>query len=174
MNILIRRYKKRTETIDGEIFIGNHKVCDCAENAQHALAAGIYPIVIIKCHQHARKQPCVVTSGSPHCQHCARKGYVSKNTNMPHFCPQICPGNGVYNRTDGAIIVGEHLTFGSLIHPIGAFETLYRRIRKASKTECRISLVIEEDYDHPTLTQTVCFTSQPFNHEGCNNHPQYD
>ena len=65
---------------------------------------------------------------------------------MPVFCPQICMGNGVNNRTDGAIVVGKHIAPGCLKHSREVFTFIYDRIRKAAERGHDLTLTIEEDY----------------------------
>lgn len=150
MKIELRRYRHKTETrctepvevIDGELYIDGTKICDTAENACHCLPKGSYPLAIIKCHQHGRKMPLIMVGEPPASGHCKKLGTVCNNTNMPRFCPQLCPGNGVYNRTDGAIILGTYLVPGCLIHPKDAFDSLYDRIRKSAERGHDITLVI--------------------------------
>lgn len=149
MLIKVIRYRKRPDTIDGEIYIDGQKICDCAENTKTAIKAGTYPVVITKCHQHARKQPCIIVNGSPKCSTCKKLESVSNNSNMPQFCPQICQGNGVYNRTDGAIIVGKYLAPGCLTHPREAFADFYDRIRKSIERGHDLAITIVEDYPEP-------------------------
>lgn len=149
MNIVITRYRKTSETIDSRLTIDGMRICDCAENAKSAIKAGIYPVVITKCKQHARKQPCVVVNGSPKCNTCNKLECVSNNSNMPQFCPQICQGNGVFKRTDGAIIVGKYLAPGCLTHPKEAFESIYERIRKSIERGHELTLTIVENYPKP-------------------------
>lgn len=128
MNIELRRYRFKPDTIDGQIWIDGMKVCDCAENAHHSLEPGTYQIEVAKCNKHARKMPIILPK--PDCETCPRLPYVGNNTSMPCKCVQLCPGNGVYNRTDGSIIVGKYLAPGCLSHPLEAFHSLYERIRK--------------------------------------------
>lgn len=175
MNIKIVRYRKKTDTVDGHLYIEGMHICDCAENAKTAIKTGTYHVVITKCHQHARKMPVILlndvvsksskVSGSSSlkpietaegmklletkCSHCERQECVSNNSNMPRFCPQICQGNGVYNRTDGAIIVGTYLAPGCLTHPKEAFETIYDRLRKSAERGHEITLEIVEAYPKP-------------------------
>lgn len=149
MIITIKRYRKKTETIDGQLYIEGICICDCAENAKSAIKAGIYPVVIAKCQQHARKQPCIVGNGLPKCSTCNKLEGVSNNTDMPLFCPQITCGNGVYNRKDGAIIVGTYLAHGCLAHPQKAFKAIYDRLRKSAERGHDITLEIVEAYPKP-------------------------
>lgn len=130
MNIELRRFRFKPETIDGQIWIDGCKVCSSAENNKFALAPGTYPITLVKCHQHARKMPIVQVHGCSLCQECKKLPFVCNNTAMPMICPMIKPGNGVYHRTDGSIIVGRYLAPGCLSHPKSAFDMLYERIRK--------------------------------------------
>ena len=148
MHIHITRHHQTPETIDGQILIDGLRVCDCAENAHHCLPEGTYQIAIVHCRQHARNMPIVVSpiaqSSSPiaHCSSCPRKPYIGINTSMPRKCVQLCPGNGVYNRTDGAIIVGEYLVPGCLKHPKTAFDNLFDRIRKNIERGSEVTLTI--------------------------------
>lgn len=144
MIIELRRYRIKPDTIDGQIFIDGSKVCDCAENAHHCLPPGEYQVQVIKCHQHARKMPVVLPK--PDCEECTQLSYVGNNTSMPCKCVQLCPGNGVYNRNDGAILVGKYLAPGCLTHPKTAFDTLYGRIRKNSERGNEITLTIQNTY----------------------------
>lgn len=153
MNIKIIRNKISKDVIDGQIYIDGMHICDCAENANSVLKAGTYPVVIIKCKQHGRKMPVILPSQGnsldDQCKACKKLHYVCNNTPMPCVCPQLCPGNGVNNRTDGAIIVGKHVTHGCLSHPQPAFYTLYQRIRKNIERGHDVTLVIEERYQKP-------------------------
>ena len=155
MNIELLRIRHRPDTIDGQIRIDGRRVCDCAENAHHCLHEGTYQIAVIKCRQHARKMPVVAkpiahlsqltahcSQLTAHCSSCHRRPSVGINTSMPRKCVQLCPGNGVYNRTDGAIIVGEYLVPGCLKHPKTAFDNLYDRIRKNLKRGNEVILTI--------------------------------
>lgn len=157
MNIVITRYRKTSEAIDGSLTIDGMRICDTAENAKSAIKAGTYPVVITKCHQHARKQPCVVVNGSPKCSTCNKLECVSNNSNMPQFCPQICQGNGAYNRKDGAIIVGKYLAPGCITHPKDAFESIYDRIRKSAERGHDLTLIIEENYPKPPRHELTNF-----------------
>ena len=155
MNIELLRIRHRPDTIDGQIRIDGRRVCDCAENAHHCLPEGTYQIAVIKCRQHARNMPVVakltahcsqltahLSQSIAHCSSCHRRPSVGINTSMPRKCVQLCPGNGVYNRTDGAIIVGEYLVPGCLKHSRTAFDNLYDRIRKNLKRGNEVILTI--------------------------------
>lgn len=155
MNIKISRYRKTPEVIDGHLTIdGSVRLCDTAENATTALPAGTYPVQVLKCHQHARKMPVVcIGNQKPSCMKCTHLSCVNNNTTMPLICPRICPGNGVYHREDGSIIVGKYIAPGCLSHPKAAFDALYDRIRKSAERGHEITLTIEENY--PIIKRTL-------------------
>lgn len=152
MNIELKRIRHRPDTIDGQIRIDGMKVCDCAENAHHCLPPGEYQIVVEKCAFHSRKMPLIMISQEyqPCCNECSRTGCVGLNS-TPHkggdgggllFCPMIKPGNGVFNRFDGSIIVGKYICPGCLTHAKSAFDALYERIRKNIERGNTVQLII--------------------------------
>ena len=130
MNIELRRNRHRTDTIDGQIRIDGQRVCDCAENAHHCLPEGTYSITIVHCRQYARKMPLITPISN--------QSSVINN----RVCPMLCPGNGVYNREDGSIIVGEYLVPGCLKHSRFTFDNLYDRIRKNLERGKAVTLTI--------------------------------
>lgn len=142
MNIELKRIRYRPDTIDGQIRIDGMRVCDSAENNKFALAPGIYPITLVKCHQHARKMPVIQVQGCSLCDECKKLPFVGNNTAMPMICPMIKPGNGVFNRFDGSIIVGKYICPGCLTHAKSAFDALYERIRKNIERCNQVQLII--------------------------------
>ncbi len=146
MDIIIKRTHTTAGAIDGILSVDGTRVCDTEENAAAALAEGTYPVAVCKCRQHARKMPLVLArNGSlPDCRRCKRQGSVYNNTAMPVVCRQLCPGNGVAHRTDGAIVLGERVAPGCLAHPKQAFDTLYGRIRKAVERGNGVTLSVRE------------------------------
>ena len=130
MHILITRYRYKPATIDGQLSIDGIRICDCAENAHTALPPGTYSITIVHCRQYARKMPLITPISN--------QSSVINN----RVCPMLCPGNGVYNRTDGAIIVGEYLVPGCLKHSRFTFDNLYDRIRKNLQRGKEVTLTI--------------------------------
>ena len=143
MNIEIRRYRIRPETIDGHLFIDGMKVCDTAENANGALPVGTYPATVSKCKQYARKM--ILLNPNAPCDKCQKLAYCGNNSTLPCYCPMIKAGNGVYKRLDGSIIVGEYIAPGCLKHPKQAFDNLYQRIRKNVERGNEIFVTITED-----------------------------
>lgn len=158
MNITIKRYRQKTDTIDGHLYIDGQKVCDTAENAHAAVPEGTYSVVISKCLQYSRKMPIIqftdnsrVIHGNSRskenpCASCPKLDYVGNNTTLPVFCPQLKPGNGVYNRTDGSIILGTYIVPGCLKRPREAFDSVYDRLRKSADRGHKITLTIINEY----------------------------
>lgn len=165
MNIIIKRIRKRDEAIDGALYIDGLKICDCAENAKSAIPVGTYPIIRHKCKQKARYVPLILQNDeglgmkvegkslnsqlsilNQKCSRCKKLNMVSSNTNMPCFCPQIAMGNGVHNRTDGAIIVGKYLIPGCLTHTKEPYENICERLRKLDSRGSSVTITIVEDY----------------------------
>ena len=130
MHILITRHRYKPATIDGQLSIDGIRICDCAENAHTALPPGTYSITIVHCRQYARKMPLITPISN--------QSSVINN----RICPMLKPGNGVYNRTDGAIIVGEYLVPGCLKHSRFTFDNLYDRIRKNLERGKEVTLTI--------------------------------
>ena len=173
MNIHIIRYRKRSETIDSHLFIDGLRICDCAENAISALKVGTYPLNVVNCKQHARKMPIVMLPAcesskvskfqrskkpgtlepmepwNPQCETCPKLSFVSNNSTMPQVCHMLKPGNGVYKRTDGSIILGTYLAPGCLTHPKEAFADFYDRIRKSIERGHALTITIVENYPKP-------------------------
>lgn len=155
MIITITRYHKNKETIDGRLTIdGDYPLCDTAENVSHALPAGIYTIRISKCKFHVRKMPVVnidaYSSYEFQCYECHGSCVGLNSTPLKEdevlYCPQLCPGNGAYNRKDGAILIGTHIAPGCLVHPKEAFTNVYDRIRKSAERGHELLLKIVEAY----------------------------
>ena len=130
MHILITRYRYKPATIDGQLSIDGIRICDCAENAHTALPPGTYSITIVHCRQYARKMPLITPISN--------QSSVINN----RICPMLKPGNGVYNRKDGSILVGEYLVPGCLKHSRFTFDNLYDRIRKNLERGKEVTLTI--------------------------------
>ena len=130
MHILITRYRYKPATIDGQLSIDGIRICDCAENAHTALPPGTYSITIVHCRQYARKMPLITPISN--------QSSVINN----RVCPMLKYGNGVYNREDGSILVGEYLVPGCLKHSRFTFDNLYDRIRKNLQRGKEVTLTI--------------------------------
>jgi len=141
MIITLNRLNKHQDCIDGQLCIEGLKICDTAENAHAAIPAGTYTLSLVKCKQYARKMPLLT---SANCSGCKRLSLVSNNTVLPCCCPMLKPGNGVHNRLDGSIIVGERVVPGCLIHPKAAFDSLYDRIRKSIQRGGQVELIVSD------------------------------
>lgn len=140
MNIELRRIRTLPETIDGQIYIDGIKVCDCAESASGAVPEGTYELTLRKCKQYGRKM--IMLNPGPPCGKCPKMEFCCNNSTLPCYCPQIKPGNGVFKRLDGSIIVGKHIVPGCLSHPKQAFDALYDRIRKNIERKNQVYLII--------------------------------
>lgn len=149
MNIIITRYRKTSETFNGRLTIDGARICDTAENAITALKAGTYPLNVVKCKQHARKMPVLSLVSECPCAKCKELECVSNNSTMPQVCHMLKPGNGVYKRTDGSIILGTYLVPGCLTHPKEAFADFYDRIRKSIERGHALTITIVENYPEP-------------------------
>ena len=130
MHILITRHRYKPATIDGQLSIDGIRICDCAENAHTALPPGTYSITIVHCRQYARKMPLITPISN--------QSSVINN----RVCPMLKPGNGVYHRKDGSILVGEYLVPGCLKHSRFTFDNLYDRIRKNLERGKEVTLTI--------------------------------
>ncbi len=163
MYIEIKRIRQYGEIIEGQLFIdafsdhGKHMqyICDTLENGLTPLPLGKYQIQVQKCHFRSRKMPLVITdpdNPAPHCKHCVKPEHVNSNSS-PHkggakgealFCPMITMGNGIHNRHDGSILVGQQGARGLLLHPKTTFDLLYERIRKSASRGNTTTLNITE------------------------------
>lgn len=156
MNIIITRIRKTTIALDGRLTIDGKHICDTTENADCHLPEGRYTIRLDKCRVRSRIVPLIVSPDSCHdcplCKQTAKKNDQAAirlvdrldrcpekaDSLPPHpekapmpFCPQLSFGNGMCNRTDGAILVGVYRSNGLVIHSKRTFDILYERIRKA-------------------------------------------
>lgn len=61
---------------------------------------------------------------------------------MPCHCPQLRMSNGIFNRTDGAIILGTQVAPGCMIHPKAPYEDLCERMRKNLARQRPVSLML--------------------------------
>ena len=147
MNIIIQRDHPRGEYVHGQLTIDGNRVCQTLENALSCVPAGCYVVSLIKCKQYSRKMLCL-NADAP-CSKCPKQKFICTNSVLPCYCPQIKPGNGVHNRHDGSILVGQYNCLGSLIHPKDVFDALYERIRKAMSRGTVVTLTVK-DGSHPS------------------------
>ena len=66
----------------------------------------------------------------------------SLNHTLPCWCPMLKPGNGIHDRFDGSILIGEYNCLNSLIHPKKVFDQLYERIRKSISRGNKVTLTV--------------------------------
>ena len=151
MNIVINRTRIKGEYCEGSLTIdGSARICSTLENANGLVPAGDYPITLVKCKQYARKMPCL--NPHPPCDLCKKLPFVCTNSTLPCWCPQIKPGNGVHDRLDGSICVGQYNCLNSLLHPKTTFDPLYERIRKSISRGNQVTLSIK----NPPPLQAQC------------------
>lgn len=148
MEIVLQRCRHSGKAIDGCLVIDGVRFCDTAEHSDTALSEGSYRIERIFCRQYGRYMPLVrPTDGESHpapCGTCPKLEFVCNNTTMPLVCPMLKPGNGIWNRADGSIIVGKHIVPGCLSHPNEPFNLLSERLRKLTARKSAMTLKIEE------------------------------
>ena len=143
MNITIKRTNTKPDYIVGKLLIDGEKVCHTLENPNSCLPAGSYPVTIVKCRFYNRKMPVVGKCGN--CTKCKKPEFVGINTTIRQFCPMLKPGNGVHNRLDGSILVGDCEVPGCILHPRTTFDSLYQRIRKSIERGNEVILRILRD-----------------------------
>lgn len=148
MDITLKRNLPYADIVQGDIYIEDKHVCHTLENAQAALPKGTYYIVKQRCKQANRLMPLLVKGRNlgtleKRCQRCKLLDEPNNNTLLPCYCPQLKPGNGVHNRRDGRILVGELAANGCLIHTQQCFDKLYERIRKSLARNNEVRLIVE-------------------------------
>ena len=142
MNIVITRTRTKGEYTEGQLSIEGVRICSTLENSNAQVPAGEYPIRLVKCKQYARKMPCL--NPHPPCDLCTKLKFVCMNSTLPCYCPMLKPGNGVHDRLDGSIVVGQYNCLNSLIHPRTTFDPLYERIRKSISRGNQVTLIIKD------------------------------
>lgn len=147
MKIYIKRWLKKSVTLDGHLLLGKKYFCDTAENALHAIPAGEYRVLLQKCSKRGRKMPLVKASMYTKCGICRMKHGDSANCPVSVTCPMLVPANGAYNRTDSAILLGTYVAPGIVKNALEAFESLYDRLRKHEERGNDITLIVEEHYE---------------------------
>ena len=143
INIILQRVRSTRYGLDGELFINNIKICDTVENTAYCLDEGEYKIELKKCKHHLRHMPVIMIKRQPVCEDCVLAKMKSGNMPMPCRCPQITTGNGLCGHRDGAIIVGEAVCHGVVIHSRAAFDSVYGQIIKYVRREQKVVLTIK-------------------------------
>jgi len=163
MQLDLIRYYRKGDTIDGKLLVDGQKLCDTSECQEGALKAGRYQVVRHFCKQYNRFVPLIVNPEDlkpsetgeamkpfeTFCVACPKQKYVSNNTTLPIYCPQLKMGNGIHNRNDGSIIMGTRIVPGCLKLPREPYENLMERIRKISGRGNEVTLSITEAYPKP-------------------------
>lgn len=141
MNIVIKRLFTKGEYTHGSLSIDGTRICSTLENSNAQVPSGEYQLSLLKCKQYSRKMLCL-NANAP-CSKCPKQKLVYNNSTLPCYCPMLKPGNGVYNRLDGSICVGQYNCLNSLIHPRDIFDALYERIRKSISRGNKVILCVK-------------------------------
>ena len=140
MNIVIKRTRTTGEFTEGHLSIDGVRICSTLENSNAQVPSGDYVITLIRCKQYSRKMLCL-NPNAP-CKKCKKLQYVCMNSTLPCYCPMLKPGNGIHDRLDGSILVGQYQCLNSLLHPKKVFDQLYERIRKSISRGHQVTLTI--------------------------------
>ena len=141
MKIVLSRIRTKGEFTEGQLSIDGVRICSTLENSNAQVPSGEYVITLLKCKQYARKMPCLNPSAP--CDLCPKLKFVCMNSTLPCYCPMLKPGNGVHNRLDGSILVGQYHCLNCLIHPKSIFDALYERIRKTISRGNQVILCVQ-------------------------------
>lgn len=141
MRIVITRTRTQGEYTEGYLTIDGVRICSTLENSNAQVPAGEYVITLLKCKQYSRKMPCL--NAEAPCSKCPKQKFICSNSVLPCYCPMFKPGNGVHNRVDGSILVGQYNCLNSLIHTKTVFDALYERIRKSTSRGNKVILCVK-------------------------------
>lgn len=130
INLHLYRHSIGGVACDGTLHINGIRICDTAENAKHRPPVGNYRIVLRHSKIHGRKVPMLQPLDSQ-----------EMPTSTP---PCLTIGNGIFNRKDGRIIVGNHIVPGCLKCSRETFVLLYNRINKSQRRGHEVTLTITE------------------------------
>lgn len=142
MRIVLTRTKVSAKATDGVITIDGIRVADCAEHTPSMLPRGTYGVRIDRCTQYRRKMPVICIEHQASCIHCKKRQILSTHAVLPVYCPMIKIGNGVFNRTDGSIIIGDRYLNGIVLHSAPYYDRLIDRLDKAQNRGEQITLTI--------------------------------
>lgn len=166
---MINRIRTIGEFTEGQLSIDGVRICSTLENSNAQVPSGEYQLSLLKCKQYSRKMPLLDLSGSlksgqkfeksekylsnrpqadsnlsNRCLQCKRLPFACNNSTLPCWCPMLKPGNGIHNRLDGSILVGQYNSLGSLVHPKTTFDPLYERIRKSISRGNEVTVTIKD------------------------------
>lgn len=122
MQLHLHRHRINATACDGTLSIDGIRICDTAEHAQHRPPVGTYRIVLRYSHTHGRKVPMLAESAG--------------------VCLAI--GNGIWNRTDGRILIGTYIALGCVKKSREPFMLLYNRINTALRRGHEVTIRITE------------------------------
>lgn len=139
MQINIHRTHISEKVTDGTLSIGGQKVCNTAENTNYRIAPGTYTIRLLKQRRWGRKMPTLIPDSGISTTPDSGDSNVRKSTT-----PVIAFGNGVYNRYDYRILVGETLVPGVVLKTFETFITLFDRIYATIRRGKPVTVIITE------------------------------
>ena len=142
MRILLTRTNVSQNATDGVITIDGIRVADCAEHTPTMLPQGTYGVRIDRCTQYRRKMPVICIEHQASCFLCKKHKILSTHAVLPVYCPMIKIGNGVFNRTDGSIIIGDRYLNGIVLRSAPYYDRLIDRLDKAQNRGEQITLTI--------------------------------
>jgi hypothetical protein len=70
------------------------------------------------------------------------KAVMSPHRNLRGYCPQLKDGNGVYNRTDGSILLGERVVPGVVKCTSKYFTRLVELLQQAAQNGEEVKVII--------------------------------
>lgn len=152
MNIKLVRKRKSKECVEGYLSIDSRIFCDTAENTNTLMPTGKYGVSLYLCKQYHALIPLITSQNlekckiSNYCKRCRKCKQVNKNTNLKLVCQRFSSGNGIYNRTDGAIIIGKRITRGCVKLTVAPYNELIELIMRSTEKSEEIMLTIVDEY----------------------------
>ena len=151
MNILIYRFYKTDRCVDSEVFLDGEPFCQASESTKGLVPEGEYRVCLQHCRQYQREVPAVeirpmgARKWLDRCRYCMRRGkaVMSPHRNLRGYCPQLKDGNGVYNRTDGSILLGERVVPGVVKCTSKYFTRLVELLQQAAQNGEEVKVIIK-------------------------------
>ena len=125
--------------MDSEVYLDGALFCQASESMVNLVPWGRYRVILHPCKQYHRDVPAVEIRPMckrqwlDRCRYCMSRGraVMSPHRNLRGYCPQLKDGNGVYNRTDGSIILGERVVPGVVRRSEQYFTRLVEHLQQA-------------------------------------------
>lgn len=123
MNIIIKRFNKFNESIDGYLFINHLPVCATAEHILCALPVGTYPLNFEYDEELKCKLPFIGDTGI-----------------------MIHPRSGIYGEPTPYIVVGDRIVAGCMKHTEEVYDHIISRIEKCERHNEPVTITILENF----------------------------